>query len=106
MKHTSTDRLKLISIAYHRNGVSGMPAYVALVDEWEDGAKRRMVVTRVQDADRGTGMVNCFALDVGLLAKGDVRFGSNSWRGDHYHEFMDKEINRYEKERKDTWALL
>jgi hypothetical protein len=31
-------------------------------------------------------------LDVAKLAQGDIAFGSNSWRGDHYEPHLRKAI--------------
>jgi hypothetical protein len=85
---------ELLSLDYHRNGVGGLPFWVALVKETEDGEERIMLVIRNKEADKDTGAVVCFALDVKKLTEGDIRFYHNSWRGDHYAEFMDTEIKR------------
>jgi hypothetical protein len=34
----------------------------------------------------------CAAFDIKLLAQGNIKFGENSWRGDHYAEVMDGAI--------------
>ena len=90
---------KLIGpLAYHRNGVGGEGFHVALVEEIDGDETRRMVVIRAKDADKHTGSVNCFVLDVDKAAAGDVQFFTNSWCGDHYADFMDTEIDKRDRE--------
>ncbi len=70
-----TMQIKLLSVAHHRNGVGGEPFYTGLFTD-ENGFTKVFV-------DFGVGMY--FAvLQVDLLAKGDIEFGSNSWCGDYY----------------------
>jgi hypothetical protein len=78
--------MKLLKIAYHRNGSSGLGFYVGIVKE----KNRDMLVIRFpKESDKETGNVVCAAFDLALLDKRDIAFGSNSWRGDCYHQFMD-----------------
>ena len=81
--------MKVKELQHHRNGVSGLPFYVGIVQDDED---RDMLVVRFYDADKAAGAVVCAAFDLALLDKRDIQFGSNSWRGDHYHEVMDAAI--------------
>ena len=66
--------MRLITSSHHRNGVTGDPFDVALVTD-DDGTTKVVV-------DFGGSAVA--VLQVDLLAAGDIAFGSNSWRGDHY----------------------
>ena len=93
-----TSKKLLGPVAYHRNGIGGQGFHVALVEEIEDGETRRMVVIRCKDSDEPVGSIHCFALDVDKAYAGDVQFFTNSWRGDHYAEFMDNEIDKRDRE--------
>lgn len=73
--------MKIHYIDYHRNGVSGTGFNVVVFDDKEAGEKKRTMLGIVFP-DRG----NCAVFDISLVAKGDVRFFFNSWRGDHYED--------------------
>jgi hypothetical protein len=77
------------SIAYHRNGICGAGFHVAIVEsEVEPGDTRKMlVVTFGADEEPGNGYATA-VFDMALLAKDNIEFGENSWRGDHWHPFM------------------
>jgi len=79
--------MKIIKHSHHRNGISGHPFTVAIIED-EDGS-RKVLVRLDKQADKDTGLVCCCVLDIDLLAGGDIGFGSNSWRGDHYAECLD-----------------
>ena len=77
--------------AYHRNGISGAGFYVGIVGasvEGEDPHPFLVVGFPVFNEDGeedGFGdEPQVAAFDLELLAKHDVEFGSNSWRGDHF----------------------
>jgi hypothetical protein len=76
-------RLKTINIASHRNGIAGAPFDVVLFED--DDRSRKVAI--VFDAPR-----HCAVLDVAKLARADIVFGSNSWRGDHYEPHLRKLI--------------
>ena len=77
-------KIKILSEAYHRNGVFGEPFHVGLFQD-EDGTTKVYV-------DFGG---EAFAvLQVDLLAQGDVAFGSNSWRGDTFAGPVRRLCNR------------
>jgi len=86
-------KVKVTSLAYHRNGVTGDPSWVALLDDNHNG---QMVATYFP---RQRGCL-CNVLNVQLLAEGKIEFGENSWRGDDYldiikaavKENLDKEL--------------
>jgi hypothetical protein len=84
-------QLTVKNVEYHRNGISGLPFYVGIVESIEDGKKRDMLVVRfVENADTMTGNVVCAAFDLAKLP--DIRFMHNSFRGDHFHVAMDEAI--------------
>jgi hypothetical protein len=70
-------KLKIIEIAHHRNGIAGAPFNVILFKEQGTRAGRKLAIVFAEPA-------HCAVLDVARLAKGDIAFGSNSWRGDQY----------------------
>lgn len=80
---------KLKSIAHHRNGVGGCPFYVAVIQEGRD----KMLAVTFNDEP---AHVRTAIFDLKLLADGNIKFGENSYRGDHYHQFMLDEIKKHE----------
>ena len=93
------------SLAYHRNGVGGCGFYCAIVKD--NG--RDMLVVRFQgeydngeNIDQRVGAIVCAAFDTKLLALGNIAFGANSWRGDHYAPVIDAAI----KEREASYARV
>lgn len=72
---------KVEAIAYHRNGICGAPFWVVrFVGSCEKGHRERFIAT-VFAEPRGA----CAVLSLEkLAADGDIAFGSNSWRGDHF----------------------
>ena len=74
-------KVKLLSHAHHRNGISGAPFEVCLFDATEQGDTTTMVGILFDDVK---GAVAVF--DLAKLAAGDIAFGSNSWRGDEYEK--------------------
>lgn len=96
-----------IKVASHRNGVCGWPFWVVSFD-WqnEDRVSRRMVATiPYVGEDSKLNREDCIVcvLCVDQLAAGDVAFGSNSWRGDHFADRLWKAIDEYEIQR---WAEI
>lgn len=79
-------KLKIISVAHHRNGVIGAPFDVVLFDERAPG-NRKVGILFGQEA-------HCAVLDVDLLAAGDIAFGSNSWRGDDYEPPLRRAVSK------------
>ena len=74
--------MKIEAIAYHRNGICGEGFHVVLFVQ----DKRRYLATMFQTA----GQVA--VLDRDILATGNVRFGENSWRGDHFEDDLRRHI--------------
>lgn len=74
--------LKIESIEYHRNGVSGEGFYVVLFNDLE--AKRKMIATIFSSTFEKNGECRCAVYDLAMLAEGNIAFGENSWRGDQY----------------------
>ena len=72
-------KLKIISIARHRNGVGGQPFEVALFKDRGPQGSLKVAILFEEP-------LYCAVLDVAKLAAGDIAFGSNSWRGSDDYE--------------------
>jgi len=68
-------KLSIENIQHHRNGVCGAPFHVLIFRDPDEG---RMVGIVFEQGYH----VAVFNLD--KLAVGNIAFGVNSWRGDHY----------------------
>jgi len=79
---TYTD-MQVVDSDFHRNGVSGLPFQVAIVKQEGEGT---MLVVMFENE----GHTAVFNLD--KLAMGDISFGSNSYRGDHYERALRGEL--------------
>jgi hypothetical protein len=81
---------QLKEIAYHRNGICGEGFHVAIVEsEIEPGDVRKMLCVTFGAHEEGTaGGYRTAVFDLALLAQDNIKFGQNSWRGDHWHPFM------------------
>jgi hypothetical protein len=82
-----------ISVAHHRNGVSGEPFHCVIFDKTDNDGTTRMLAVRFAD-DEGEGFQNprIAVFDLALLSQSDIEFGSNSFRGDHFVEGIDNAI--------------
>jgi hypothetical protein len=78
---------KVLSVAHHRNGISGTSFSVVLFIDRE--TKERFIGI-VPDDDPNKW--NAFVLSVERLVNDDIEFGSNSWRGDNYAEELKAAI--------------
>ena len=100
-----------IQTAFHRNGISGKPFTVGIVDNVKDCRKEQRFLI-VQFADKS----NTAVFDLELLAKGNIKFTENSFRGDvladEFEHGAEIEIQRADTERKirnvengQTWRI-
>lgn len=71
------------SIAYHRNGVCGEGFHAVLFRCPSNGEMMATVFD-------GSGQ--CAVLRLKELADANIRFGENSWRGDHYEVDLRRAI--------------
>ena len=78
------NKLQIIDMDSHRNGVSGLPFRVALVD---DANESDVKVVIMFEAEGHTAV-----LSLNKLMDEDISFGSNSWRGDLYEEALRQEM--------------
>jgi len=79
-------RIRLIDQAHHRNGICGAPFNVFLFDDVEDENTRKVAILFENPW-------HCAVLDIAKLARGDIAFGSNSYRGDHFEPALRALIN-------------
>jgi hypothetical protein len=77
MRREATMNITIIDIAHHRNGVCGAPFAAVLFEDAGPEGSRKIGILFDEP-------YHCAVLDVAKLAAGDIAFGSNSFRGDHY----------------------
>jgi hypothetical protein len=85
-------KLRILNIAYHRNGVGGAPFHVIVFRDSEH--KTSLKLSIVFDEPWHTAV-----LDINKLAERDIAFGSNSWRGDQYEPALRKAIAEHQSRR-------
>jgi hypothetical protein len=73
-------KIKIVSVAFHRNGIFGNGFYTILFDEKDEG---RMVASLFSGSSG-----YCAVYNVNKLVKGDIKAGSNSYRGDVYESVL------------------
>ena len=85
MKPLDPDRLQILDLAYHRNGVGGLPFKVALVDDATCGDVKLVIMFEQE------GYTAVLSVDK-LHEDEDITFASNSWRGDYYEAALRPEM--------------
>jgi len=81
------DPMLIESIAYHRNGICG-EGFHAVTFTWQN----RPMVGIVFGADEDDFNPRVAVLDRKLTGEGEVGFGINSWRGDHFADGLKAAI--------------
>jgi len=76
---------KVIDIQYHRNGIAGAGFHVILFKS----GKQNMMGVVFEDVGY------CAVFDTDMLNAGNIKFGSNSWRGDNYEPELRNAIKKY-----------
>jgi hypothetical protein len=84
-------KLKILDTAHHRNGICGAPFTVVLFEDHGPERSRKVAVLFEEPHC-------CAVLGVDKLAEGDIAFGSNSWRGDHYEHDLRNAIRKRMRE--------
>jgi hypothetical protein len=84
----------VLSVASHRNGISGEGFHVIIFKDLNSGENNKyfegpFVATVFNDAS----YVAVYHLET--LAKGEIRAGHNSWRGDHYEPVLRQVIIKH-----------
>jgi len=78
-------KLEVLAVDHHRNGIDGLPFKVAIVYDSFYGDRKLVVMFEEKNATA------VFSLDK-LVAEADVKSISNSWRGDVYDEALRNEL--------------
>jgi hypothetical protein len=81
-------KLKITAAAYHRNGVAGAGFDVVLFKVAREQSRNVAIFVNAPG--------HCAVLDVPLLAAGDIKFGSNSWRGDDFEPHLRAAIQQHQ----------
>ena len=77
--------MKIIDIAYHRNGLRGIPFYVTV---FNDGTSIKLAILFDTKA-------HCAVFDFEKLLTGNIRVGENSYPGDHFEKPLRKAIRAH-----------
>jgi hypothetical protein len=78
---TQPTRIRIIDIAYHRNGMCGAPFHVVLFHDTDDENTRKLGILFEEP-------YHCAVLDDAKLARGEIAFGVNSYRGDRFETVL------------------
>ena len=84
-------RITALHIDRHRNGICGAP-FTAIVFR-DTGKQASLKIGIVFDAPGHTAV-----LDIAKLTACDVKFGSNSWRGDQYEPHLRQAIDKWQNQ--------
>jgi hypothetical protein len=83
-------KIRILNIASHRNGIAGAPFYaIVFRDTGELGSIKLGIVFHEP--------WHTAVLDIAKLNNRDIKFGSNSWRGDQYEPALRQAIADREK---------
>lgn len=84
---------KVLEIAYHRNGVFGTSFHVVrFIDRLKGDSEDDTFIGVVFPEDYSVAVFN-----ERLLGQGVIKFGQNSYRGDHFEWWLRNEIAQWEK---------
>ncbi|MEZ6143808.1 MAG: hypothetical protein R3B84_24850 [Zavarzinella sp.] len=81
-------KITVQEIARHRNGISGEPFHVICFTDSTEGPMLGIVFQKPH---------HVAVLQMEQLAKGNIAFGSNSWRGDQYEPLLRQVIEQWER---------
>jgi hypothetical protein len=85
MTRIDPNRLQILDLDFHRNGVAGKPFKVALVDDANEGDVKLVIMFEEE------GYTAVLSVDK-LHEDEDITFASNSWRGDEYEVALRSEM--------------
>lgn len=92
---------RIIQVAYHRNGVSGVGFHAVIFEHMDDGAPLRMFATVFPE--RGAvAVVEVHSLAGGLGVTFGIYPDGNSWRSDAFEDELRAAIAEYERIRADA----
>ena len=82
--------ITIIEIDYHRNGVGGNGFYPILFISNDEDTMKHVMLGIVFDEPGDVAV-----LDMELLSQHDIKFMSNSWRGDKFEPELRKAIEKF-----------
>ena len=85
-----SEKIKVIKVSYHRNGVAG-EGFNVVTFNWKDEHRKNhhMVATLFKTSGQ------CAVLDIDETLKDNIEFAcGNSWRGDHFEDALRLEIKK------------
>lgn len=91
---------QIIQIQRHRNGVCGDPFHAVLFYD-TDGEK---FLATVFDREKDALPVAVLSVERMNDPKTGVLFGINSWRGDHYSDWLYEQISHWERHGRPNWG--
>lgn len=84
-------------IAYHRNGISGIPFYFVRFTANNANANANFLATVFANSDEDRGYCAVICLD--MIESHGIAFGRNSWRGDDFEPELRAAIKQWESAR-------
>lgn len=85
MTRIDPDRLQIIDLDFHRNGVAGQPFKIALVDDANEGDVKLVIMFEAE------GHTAVLSVDR-LHEDEDISSATNAWRGDEYEAALRSEM--------------
>ena len=82
-------KLHIEHIQRHRNGICGAPFHALIFRDPNIGRMLGIVFEQ---------KYHVAVFDIDKLFLGDIAFGSNSWRGDHYEPLLRRSIEQMTQE--------
>lgn len=83
--------MEIIEIDFHRNGVSGESFYAVLFKYKANKGEETFLASVFEESGY------CSVISLDRIEKYGIRFGNNSWRGDHFETDLRKAIEEYRK---------
>src|SRR5574343_542913 len=81
--------MRVKDVAWHRNGISGEPFAVVLFTHEGNRIPEDLMVGIVFQSEGHVAVFN-----VARLAQGDIKFASNSYRGDRFERELREAVHR------------
>ena len=88
MTHGHSPAIRIIDTAHHRNGMCGAPFQVVLFEDIDDENTRKVGILFEEK-------YHCAVLDVAKLARGEIAFGVNSYRGDRFESVLRSALHSH-----------
>lgn len=83
-------QIEVLQTSFHRNGVGGRPftavLFTAVVNTGDGERRQRMTAILFDEPGE------CAVLAIEPLSERGVKFGTNSWRGDHFEDALREAV--------------